>query len=73
MAFVAPTSRFMAHKKSDGWSRDELLARYEYGVWLFLAVIGAGTLSLMAVLAYELLLKEEAPAPLKAHRGSLAG
>jgi hypothetical protein len=38
----------MNRRKVDSPSRDELLAPYEYGVWLFLVVVGGGVLAYLA-------------------------
>jgi len=45
----------MNTRKVDSPSRDELLAQYEYGVWLFVIVVGGGGVALLTYLAYVLL------------------
>jgi hypothetical protein len=45
----------MKTREHEGLSRDELLAQYEHGVWLALAVIGGGSLALLVYFGYALL------------------
>jgi hypothetical protein len=45
----------MKTRNHDSLSRDQLLERYEYGVWLFLAVVGGGGMGLLTYLGYVLL------------------
>jgi hypothetical protein len=37
-----------------GWSRDELISRYEYGVWFFVIAAGVGTLAVILFLLFEI-------------------
>ena len=45
----------MNSKDPDNWSRDDLLAKYVFGVWTFLIVAGVAAASLAIFLIYELL------------------
>jgi hypothetical protein len=41
--------------ENDGWFRNELLLKYETGVWVLLIVLAGGILGLIFWLGYDLL------------------
>jgi hypothetical protein len=48
--------RYNPRMDKDHWSRDELLKRYETGVWVFLIVAAAAFLGLILWMGYAILL-----------------